>query len=178
MPTMNFESAESNKIQIRPFVMDDMNKVIALRLEARQAEPHIFPRSYEKEAATSNEAWLERFEKTRGANPTSLLELAWNGDELIGMAGARQVEPGKWDLHGVYVRMLQRGNKTGPKLVKELMRKIKLRGDVRRIEFNALVGNDRAVHMYQELGFTIVGTERSKMGDGREHGKFIFRMDL
>lgn len=176
MPTMN-ESLESPTVQFRSFTMADMNDVIQLRLLSRQTEPHLFPRSYQEEAATSKEQWLERFEQTQGEHPTRLLELAWSGKQLVGMAGAVEKERGVWELHGVYVRPEVRGQKIAPRLVQRLVGTIRGRG-ARRMQFQAVAANTVAVRMYEDLGFRIVGSGEEIMGDGKAHAKVVFAMDF
>ena len=176
MPTM--ESVETGNVQIRPFTMADMPAVVELRLHARKTEPHAFPRSFEEEARKTREQWTQRFEKTLGSGATHILELASVGNRIVGMVGAREIEEGIWDLHGVYVHPDFRGQHIASRLVRTVVEEIKARPSARLIRFQALVEQTTAVEMYKSLGFQMVDTTKRRTGDGVERDAYVFEMDL
>jgi ribosomal protein S18 acetylase RimI-like enzyme len=175
---MEFESTESREVQIRPFTMADKQQVIDLRVLARKTEPYVFPRSAEEEASTTDAAWKERFEKTLGGSATHMLEVAVVGNRVVGMAGAREVGSGIWDMHGVYVHPDFRGRKAGIQLIRSLVQKIKSKPGARSIEFRTPTTQKDALTMYKDAGFKIVGTEERPREGAPDQKVHVLRAGL
>jgi ribosomal protein S18 acetylase RimI-like enzyme len=170
-------SEKKDSIELRPFDMADMQAVIHLRLEARRTDPAAFPRSYESEAATTQEAWLERFGKYATQSDKSMLFVAARGAEVAGAVGARINEAGVWELHGVYVRPAYRKHGIAERLVREATRAIKERGGS-RITLMVTEGQGAAIELYKKCGFVMTGNSSAVMGDGAEHKKIVFEKIL
>ena len=96
---------------------------------------------------------------------------AWQGDELVGIAGITRFEGAKLAhralLWGMYVRPRARGARVGDALMRFLMDDARARG-IEQVILTVAAENTRARRLYERWGFAIYGTEPRaiKLADG------------
>ena len=130
-----------------------------LRRERLIEEPRAFAESVEEHDALSLENIRTRLRHASGEN---FVVGAFEGDELIGMAGfsrsPRRKSRHKGVIWGVYVRASARGRGVGRAILSALIDRA--RGEVEQIQLSVSVGQTAARALYESLGFEVFGRER------------------
>ena len=146
-----------------------------LRLRALREEPHAFGQSYEVARAFPDAFWEGRLQEV--ADGGSWLMCARMDSRLVGMVGAFQSEDDRSQqratIFGTYVDAAVRGRGIGRRLLAALLDQLAQvdRVAVARLGVNA--EQTAAVHLYQEVGFHVVGEGTVTLGDGLLHQELM-----
>jgi ribosomal protein S18 acetylase RimI-like enzyme len=162
-------------IQIIKLPLSRWQEYKNLRLRALKDEPQAFSSSYTKEAAYPDEKWQERL-STACQEINSWLLFAQKNRRLVGMIGG-WVEPGKdvITIFGMFVVKRERGQGIAKMLFNKLLSTIK-QTSFSRCMLEVNIDQQAAFHLYQTVGFQIVGQENLVLGDGQSHQ--LYKMDL
>jgi RimJ/RimL family protein N-acetyltransferase len=160
---------------IRRLARYDATHYRDLRLEALQAGPTAFGSSYEAESRND----LAEFEATL---ERSYIAGAWLEEALVGVAGFYRLSGRKvahrGNIWGVYVQPGARGQGIARALITSVL--AFARTQVTQVHLSVVTDNSVALALYENLGFTIYGTEpRGLFVDGRyldEH-MMVLRFD-
>lgn len=153
---------------VRALTAADAAQLRSLRLESLRAFPAAFASSTEEDEARP----VEDFARTLAEPDELAVYGAFDGDELVGMAGyAREGKlkmRHKATLWGVYVRPDRHGQKLGLRLVQAVIDHA--RGRVSLLQACVSTTNPEARRVYFGLGFTSWGVEhKALLVDGAWH---------
>lgn len=140
-------SPDALSIRIARATAADLEPVRATRLQALEESPGAFGSTLERELAFDDDTWLARL--GNGA-----WFLAWNGPQPVGMACGIP-EEGRPDLRqlvAMWVDPSVRGTGAAAALVEEVVAWAAEDGAA-SIYLWVAEGNDRALRLYQRLGF-------------------------
>jgi len=157
-------------VSSRPATADDVPALSAL---AKRTWLDAFGHTVDPETAaveldtTRSEAFF------RAALETRTTLVAEEDGRLVGYVQFGDVDipeadagPGDRELHRVYVETAQQGRGIGRRLVEEALRDPRL-AEARRIFLQVWEENERAVRLYESLGFHPVGTTAFTIGSGQ-----------
>jgi ribosomal protein S18 acetylase RimI-like enzyme len=150
-------------MKIRKLTADDAALFRNLRLEGLKNHPEAFGESYDEFAANSVEQIAGRIP----ADPASRAGFVLGAfDEDGAMAGVvalgrehRRKRSHKAVLWGMYVIPAYRRQGVASRLVRRLLEYARAFGDVEQIVLTAATRNERAVRLYESLGFRSYGRE-------------------
>jgi RimJ/RimL family protein N-acetyltransferase len=156
-------------ITIRRLHAEDAERWNALRLEALQKAPRAFITSYEEVASTPLATVATQMPSRESADA---IFGAFCEDKLVGMTGFRVLprikERHKGMIWGVYVQPHLRGRGVAKMLMQQAIDRA--RKHVAILQLTAGAENTAARTLYENLGFTVYGSERRAMRlDGREY---------
>ncbi|SDC67577.1 Protein N-acetyltransferase, RimJ/RimL family [Paenibacillus sp. UNCCL117] len=140
-----------------------------LRLEALQTNPEAFGSTYEREAAFTQAAVIERIRP----NKDKFVLGAFNeSGHLVGIvtfireSGVKMAHKGH--IYGMYVAEEMQGKGLGKTLLLELIRKAKECDGLEQLNLTVVAHNEAAKKLYGSLGFQRYGVERNALKyDGR-----------
>lgn len=152
-----------------------------IRLESLEKEPTAFAMSFEEEADRADEIWAEKL-----GGSDSLLNykiFAYDGDEIVGMAGIFQNEKTKLkhisNIFGVYLRESYRGRGIGKAMLEIMIKEAKKAPDVSKISLSVNTEQIPAVRSYEKAGFKIAGKVEKEMKVGNKYyNEYIMEMLL
>lgn len=140
-------------LQVRTVTPDDWAVHRAVRLEMLTETPDAYWTTYADVAGFTEADWRERIASTTHVQ-------AVRDGQVVGSAGL-------WDdpyddgttatLVAMYVRPPARGQAVGEALVSAVMAEAARRGRV-RVELEVTSSNERAIRLYQRMGFSFNGT--------------------
>ena len=150
----------------------------ALRLDALRTDPQAFGSSYRDARERPDTFWREWLENAaRGTE--SLLLFAQAGCQLVGMIGAFiDAEHRYADIVAVSVLREARGQGIAKALMSALLHALEHDERITRLALDVNVDQLAAISLYASFGFGIVGSQRSVLGDGREHDKYLMEKVL
>ncbi|MEK5057087.1 GNAT family N-acetyltransferase [Paenibacillus shunpengii] len=145
---------------IRILEENDAKAYQELRLKALQTNPEAFGSTYEQELNYSAEQVAQRISSTN----TKFTLGAFIEDKLIAIVtfirDGNLKTAHKGNIYGMYVSSEHRGMGVGKRLLKELIVFAgKLEG-LEQMNLTVVSDNIAAKKLYEELGFTIFGTEK------------------
>ena len=152
-------------IVIRRLTNDEGALYRAIRLEALTVSADFFASAYEDEAG-HDDAW---FAAHMAGAP---VWAAFDGDTPIGMAGCNRhlgtKKAHKATLWGMYVAPSARGQGVAEGLIQSILAHAAEVG-CEQVLLTCMRGNDRAVRLYERMGFVQYGVEPNalKAGEGR-----------
>jgi ribosomal protein S18 acetylase RimI-like enzyme len=132
-----------------------------IRLEALKNEPVAFAASFEEKTSKPDQYWQDQLAKFNIAEEDSVLFAEING-ELVGMAGWYRNNSEKLKhtatINSIYVKPEYRRKGIASELINEVISELSVKEEIIRLDLNVNTQNERAVKLYQKLGFEIVGT--------------------
>lgn len=138
----------------------------ALRLEALQVEAQAFASGYAEEAAFADEVWRARLQSAV-ARDGNLTYFAENAGALVGMAGATWSQRAKLrhaaSVYSVYVSPARRGHGIASALMRTLLDELVDGLGFEKVSLTVNCDCLAAIHLYEKLGFEIVGTARRQL---------------
>lgn len=153
---------ENQEISIRRLTVTDADSYRSLRLRAVEEHPEAFIPYVEEESQRTPQEIADRFEKVWNKANNFILG-AFNGSELIGMAGFYQYERQKLQhkggVWGVYVRNELQGRGIGKLLIQSLVNEVRKLEAVKQIMLSVSANNNGAKRLYDSFGFQVYGTE-------------------
>lgn len=153
-------------IEIKTLPPDEWQKYKKIRLESLKESPLAFGKTYEEDAALSDDDWMAKLKKVQEDGGTWLL-FAMKGDKIIGMLGAYRDSLQKFQhivhIIGVYVTPKERGSGVGKQLFQELLKNITKDSTVKKMKLIVAVGQDAAKAMYLSEGFKAVGRQEKEI---------------
>ncbi|WP_374939843.1 GNAT family N-acetyltransferase [Vibrio sp. T187] len=118
-----------------------------------------FENNVEDESTLSNKQWISRVT----ANQSAFIIGAFEGDELIGVAGFAQALKEKIKhksyLWGVFVKQEYRGKYIANDMLSKLVYIAFQNNDISQIQLTVASENEAAISLYEKLGFRRYGTE-------------------
>lgn len=171
---MKFEQIRTpEQLNIRELTPNDWEQYRNIRLIAMQTDPRTFSATFEEEKNREESYWVEMLSK-KGRSTYG----AYKKDDLAAIATHLQIDSDNYRISGVYTLEQWRGKNLSTDLITRLIDDIKKKG-AKKISLNVNTKNDPAVHLYEKLGFKIVGTRKDiKMGDGNVHSQYQMELDL
>jgi len=152
-----------------------------IRLESLQKEPTAFAMTYEEEADRADELWAGKLDHS--GDLLNYKIFAYDGDEIIGMAGVFQNEKTKLkhisNIYGVYLRESYRGRGIGKAMLDILIKEAKKAPGVSKISLSVNTAQIPAVRSYEKAGFRNAGKveKEMKVGD-KYYDEYIMEMLL
>lgn len=148
-------------ITIRPATTGNATPLHDLRLEALANHPQAFAADHDLTRDRGVEAWVERMRQNE-AGHEGVINVAWAGDQLVGMTGLYR---GHWPktLHsgliwGVYVTAAWRGQR----IAEALLDACTAWAQAQRmtiVKLGVATNNMAAIRCYVRGGFTVYGLE-------------------
>jgi RimJ/RimL family protein N-acetyltransferase len=146
---------------IRPAAVGDAARLRELRLEALANHPQAFAADYDKTEAEPAQVWAERIRQNEASNE-GIIEVAWAGEQLIGMTGLYR---GHWPktqhsgmIWGVYVTAAWRGYGVAQGLLQACMDWAQAQG-ITIVKLGVATTNLSAIRCYARFGFAVYGLE-------------------
>lgn len=162
-------------ISIHRLLPSEWRRYKTIQLEALKQDPQSFGASFKKWKDFSDEKWQER-----PSNPDSIIFLALNEEEPIGLTGIHfEKENGDRVAHiwGMYVSPDFRSLGIGKSLMEAALEAVK----ENQVNKATLMVNSEelpAIRLYEKMGFDNRGTTDYLLGDGKEHLLNIMEKDL
>jgi ribosomal protein S18 acetylase RimI-like enzyme len=165
---------------IRPATSNDVPVLSAL---AKRTWSEAFGSSVsaDQEAAELEETRSEAY-YSRALRERTILVAEENG-ALVGYVEFGDVDipevdvrPGDQELHRIYVAAEVQGRGLGRRLMNAALEHPRL-ADARRIYLQVWETNERAMRLYESLGFETVGTTRFRIGSGEVVEDLVMRLD-
>ena len=155
-------------IVVRTLEPWDAVRYRALRLEALRDAPQAFSSDYEQNLLLS----VDEFARRIAANGDRFVLGAFDGDELVGVAGFARSDgiklrhkAGVW---GMYVTPRARRRGIARHLLESLLERACAIDGIEIVQLSVTAGNGPAERLYESLGFRAYGLERRAMKvDGR-----------
>jgi ribosomal protein S18 acetylase RimI-like enzyme len=152
--------------EIRVFVLglDDWPEWRILRLEALQTEPAAFSSTYAESLARPDEYWRQRLGDARRVHFVARV-----GDRAVGMVGCHlgsdEADASLADVFGMYVSEPYRRLGVGRLLLRTLIEWVLALPEVTAIKLWVGESQRPARHLYESIGFQVVGVEPDPRGD-------------
>lgn len=144
-----------------------------LKLEALATDPQAFEASYDGLRAKPDTYWTERLQDVAEGKGSWLL-FAQRERRLVGMIGALIAEERHLaDITSVFVAEEARGRGIGTGLMGAILRELRQDRSIQRLRLHVNTSQTAALHLYLRFGFSIVGAERARYGDGQEHDWYV-----
>jgi RimJ/RimL family protein N-acetyltransferase len=148
-------------ITIHPATTNDATRLHDLRLEALANHPQAFAADHDMTRDQGVEAWVDRMRQNEAGNE-GIINVAWVGDQLVGMTGLYR---GHWPktLHsgliwGVYVTGAWRGQRIAETLLDACTAWAQAQG-LTIVKLGVATNNMAAIRCYVRCGFTVYGIE-------------------
>jgi RimJ/RimL family protein N-acetyltransferase len=154
---------------VRELEAADAEAYREVRLEALRLHPEAFGSSYEVEVAESLDRFRDRLGK--GGRFGGFVD-----GRLAGMAGYFRQEAARMRHKGVLVGMYVRASERGSGLADEIVNAViaHARSRVEILQLSVATTNERALRLYQRMGFATYATERRALKiDGRYIDEFL-----
>lgn len=162
----------------RPFTMNDLEAVVALRLHAITTEPQAFSQRAPEEREWSMEKWSEHYSPATGEHPSNFLEVVMSGKQAVGVLGAVPDEGDSvWKLVGMYVLPEFRGKGVASSLFEALETNIR-NADGRKLTLHVNAGQLAAIKLYEKQGMIYARTDRRQRSDGTEYDRHTYEKPL
>lgn len=180
-------------------LLEYSSRLKTLRLRSLKEEVKSFVARYESEVKEPDEFWLNRLRDDRaihlllvredppGGN-TALLQKEWVGFVVVLAPDMKEKSEGRstlqeWYMAALYIEPEARGLGLGKKLVQATFDYIKTtsnreEGESVCYQTNVVHGNDKALELYQKLGFRIVDSDVPLEKEGRKYMSTKLRIDL
>jgi ribosomal protein S18 acetylase RimI-like enzyme len=146
-------------MQIRVLGPDDAAAFQVLRLQALTEDPVAFASSYEEERDTPLATVAERLVPLSDRAIVG----AFDHDRLVGLAAWHREEMRKLRhkgfVWGVFVAESHRGRGLARRLLQAVIVLARQADGIRQLNLTAYAANQRAVALYESLGFVIYGRE-------------------
>jgi ribosomal protein S18 acetylase RimI-like enzyme len=144
--------------------MNDVDSLIVFFHEAwEESDPdHLgFTAATEE---TINEIASEEFLKKRLSNPDVSIYVVKDNDRVVGFASTRNINLDAVELSGIIVLESASGKGFGTRLIEEAISEAGKAG-FHRIVVKTEVANERAINLYNKMGFAKVGEARENVED-------------
>lgn len=142
---------------IRRITTDDVATYRAIRLRALQDDPSAFGSTYEESLRHADEVWQDRV-ASAAAGTDTVLFLAYDGDECVGLAGAIDDDLGAdRQLISMWVAPPHRGSGVAAELVDAVLGWARDEVGATTVGLWVTRGNDRAQRFYERMGFVETG---------------------
>jgi RimJ/RimL family protein N-acetyltransferase len=146
-------------VRIRAATVDDAAALYELRLEALASHPQAFAADHDLTKARGVEAWVERIRQNEAGNE-GVINVAWAGDQLVGMTGLYR---GHWPktqhsglIWGVYVKAAWRGYGIAQGLLQACIDWAQVQG-MTIATLGVATTNLPAIQCYARFGFSVYG---------------------
>lgn len=137
-----------SNIQIRQLDEEDVETYRDIRLEMLKNHPESFGTSYEDSSKEGLEFFLSMIQKSQ-------IYGAFDGENLVAVSGIYIRDGAKLchaaSIWGVYVQPNYRGKRLSQELIKKSIEG--LESDIEQVFISASSENDRAIKIYNDLGF-------------------------
>jgi ribosomal protein S18 acetylase RimI-like enzyme len=139
-----------------------------LRLECLRKAPEHFGSTYEEESQIPKlkfEAYIDE------SSPNHFMFGAFEGEQLIGLAGFDRMERQRARHRGevvhMYVDAKYRGQNIGERLLRALLEEAFALEGIEQAQLSVIAGNERAIKLYEKVGFRAFGIQPMyfKVGD-------------
>jgi ribosomal protein S18 acetylase RimI-like enzyme len=172
----------------------------ALRLRSLREDTNAFISKYESEVSEPDDFWLDRLKFDRafhlilgrhGApeSPKDLMQKEWVGFVVIiapsraGVESIGQPAAAEWEMAALYIQPELRGQGLGKRLVEATIEYVKEHGLVDGKTTPSCVtsvrhGNERALELYQRLGFRIIDSNEHVEKEGRSYLTTRLKIDV
>ena len=167
------------EIAIRPLTEADAGIYRAFRLLMLEESPTAFGSDLAEAAARPP----SYFRKRASNQPDDFIMAAFNGNELVGSAGAfREQEKKRRHLAtvvGMYVHPDHRGRGLGARLLDAVLQRLRALPDLEFVQLSVTAGNEPALKLYQRAGFTVYGLEPAALKvAGANHDELLMSLEL
>ena len=153
---------QADDIRVRRLMPEDAALYREIRLEGLRLSPEAFGNTFEVENARPLELYAERLRDSETLG-------AFEGDEILGIAGLRvnqgPKESHKGTLVGMYVRPQARNRGVGRRLVEAVIDVARARG-IEMLQLAVVSDNEPARKLYAGLGFVEYGIEKKSLKQG------------
>jgi RimJ/RimL family protein N-acetyltransferase len=169
------QSPASPYSSIRRFLPEDLELYKAIRLEALQLEPGMFGSNYAREAAFTDQQWLDRI---NGQNSDCFGLFC--GDSLIGVTGIviDKDDPTLAHMTQSYIRKEHRGKGLSRLLYEARLAWAAERPQVKRLRIGHRESNHISKAANQHYGFKYVMREPSDWPDGGREDTLYYELVL
>ena len=148
-------------IELRVLSSKDAAEFQRLRLEGLRESPTAFSSSYEDE----RESDLARVAERIASDSRRALFGAFDGDELVGLAGFHRETGRKLEhkafIWGMYVTPRCRRRGIGRQLIERVLSHAAEQTGLRRINLGVNAANAAAIGLYEAVGFKAYGVEQA-----------------
>ena len=164
---MERQRPEPHAHVLRPFERDEYELMRTLRLRMLEDAPDAFTVTADSERGRPMSWWRDRL-ASADADPKRLVLVAWNDGEPAGSAlGVMDAfDPTLSHLYALWVDPAARRLGIATALTEAIFAWARDRGAA-AIELSVTIGNDGAVRLYEQLGFSDTG-EREPLRPGSE----------
>lgn len=151
-----------------------------LRLRALKEEPHAFASTHASQKDDSDEIWGERLKRYQEENGNWMVFAAIS-QKLVGMLGAYQtkedIKTNAANIIAVYVAPEVRGKGISKLLMERVLQKLKA-SKIITVKLSVNTSQTAALRLYERFGFSNIGKENKKLGDGQMHDEYLMEKDL
>ena len=148
-------------LRLRPFVLEDLDRYRALRLEALQRHPEVYGGDHDTEAAQSDGDWQARAARMLNADNQAMF-VAEDDGKLVGMTGIFRGHAPKLShtatIYSVYVRASWRGSRITDHLIQLCLDWARPLG-VNMVYLAVITQNSSAIRCYARCGFSVYGLQ-------------------
>jgi len=159
---------------IRTFLPEEVMLYKGIRLEALQAEAGVFSSSHAREAAFSDEQWMDRIQ-----NENNVCFGLWCNDELIGITGVvvEKETPGDGLMVQTYIRQGYRGKGLSRMMYEARLQWARARG-LKRLITGHKESNIISKAANQHFGFRYTHNEERTWPDGSKEDIVYYELVL
>src|SRR5690242_18505745 len=145
-------------VNFRRLLPDESLIYREIRLACLKASPQHFGSTYEEESQIHKlkfETYIEE------ASPDHFMFGAFDGRDLIGLAGFDRMERQRARHRGevvhMYVNSKYRGQNIGEGLLRALLDEVFALEGIEQVQLSVIDGNERAIKLYEKVGFRTYG---------------------